>query len=461
VLDMSVKKNLLKAFYAESLGKALAIIVQIFNVPILLKFWGVELYGEWLIVSTIPQYLAISDIGFANVAANEMTMLRAKNKKKQINNIFNSALVFTSIVAIIVFTLLLIVLLLVDLKRVFRLQELSAYTINITTILLAVSVLLGLQIQVFQAGLRCDGNYAEGVFIGHILNFVMFFLSIACVYLGGDVVNVATINMMVKIIGLLIVSQYLQLKSPWIQIDLSKASFTTVKYLATPAFTFMLIPLTNALSNQGIISVIAITLTPQSVALFATTRTICNLSFQFLSMIQYTIWAEISTAFGSKNLDLVRKLFRYSSGISFWLAFLSILGLLFSGKFIYELWLDGKILLNNKFFLIMLLGMLAQCFWYTCSVILTATNKHNEMSIFYLVTVSSSLALSYFLSVRIGLIGFAIALLISHIFMSIYVTRKSLFVIEYNWVEYFSYVLNPLNNLIVITKRKKYFEDKC
>ena len=140
----------------------------------------------------------------------------------------------------------------------------------------------------------------------------------------------------------------------------------------------------------------------------------------------------MSAAFGAKNFKLVRKLFCYSSNLSFWLACLSIVGLSFCGEFIYELWLDGKLSLDKIFFFIMLLGMAAQCFWYTCSVILTTTNKHSEMSIFYLLTASFSLGLSYVLSFRFGLLGFAMASLFHDFIMSVYVSRKSLLVIEYN-----------------------------
>jgi len=48
--------------------------VQIVSVPVFLHFWGVKLYGEWLIISGIPTYLRLSYVGFATVACNDMTM---------------------------------------------------------------------------------------------------------------------------------------------------------------------------------------------------------------------------------------------------------------------------------------------------------------------------------------------------------------------------------------------------
>ena len=40
----------------------------------MLRYWGVHLYGEWLLISTIPAYLLLTDLGFGNVAGSDMTM---------------------------------------------------------------------------------------------------------------------------------------------------------------------------------------------------------------------------------------------------------------------------------------------------------------------------------------------------------------------------------------------------
>src|SRR5712664_3378586 len=56
------------------LGPVVTAIVQIVSVPVFLHFWGVKLYGEWLILSAIPTYLMLSDMGFGSVAGNDMTM---------------------------------------------------------------------------------------------------------------------------------------------------------------------------------------------------------------------------------------------------------------------------------------------------------------------------------------------------------------------------------------------------
>jgi len=78
---MSIKSRILKGIFASGFGQAVTILIQLTGLPIFLHFWGVEKYGEWLILSAIPAYLAMSDFGFACVAANDMTMWVAKNQR--------------------------------------------------------------------------------------------------------------------------------------------------------------------------------------------------------------------------------------------------------------------------------------------------------------------------------------------------------------------------------------------
>ena len=53
---------------AQAFNQVVQIFVRLAEVPLLLGFWGLQLYGEWLMVATIPVYLAIADGGFAGAA---------------------------------------------------------------------------------------------------------------------------------------------------------------------------------------------------------------------------------------------------------------------------------------------------------------------------------------------------------------------------------------------------------
>jgi predicted CoA-binding protein len=73
-VQAGLKAKLLRNLGANAYGQAITILIQLVSVPLYLHYWAKQLYGEWLILSAIPAYLALSDIGFASVTANDMTM---------------------------------------------------------------------------------------------------------------------------------------------------------------------------------------------------------------------------------------------------------------------------------------------------------------------------------------------------------------------------------------------------
>src|SRR5438128_6286169 len=86
----NLKSRLFKSIGANAYGQLVSVGIQLISVPIFLHYWGVELYGEWLILSAIPAYLSLSDIGFASVAGNDMTMRMAKGDQHGALEVYQS-----------------------------------------------------------------------------------------------------------------------------------------------------------------------------------------------------------------------------------------------------------------------------------------------------------------------------------------------------------------------------------
>ena len=97
-MDYSTKRRLFLGFLSNLISKFAASIIQLVQVPVFLHFWSVPLYGEWMIVTAIPTYLSLSNMGFGNVAGNEMTMMTARGDRKSALGVFQSCWWLISIV---------------------------------------------------------------------------------------------------------------------------------------------------------------------------------------------------------------------------------------------------------------------------------------------------------------------------------------------------------------------------
>ncbi len=77
-------------FASNWFSKVSSSIIQLVQVAVFFRFWATNVYGDWLIVSAIPSYLAFSSIGFGNVASNEMTMLNSAGDREGALRVFQS-----------------------------------------------------------------------------------------------------------------------------------------------------------------------------------------------------------------------------------------------------------------------------------------------------------------------------------------------------------------------------------
>ena len=94
--------NILKRIYA-SLGanlstQVLTILIQLTAVPIFLSQWSLEQYGQWLMLTAIPTYFALSDFGFLTVIVNKMTILAGEQKFENVKSLFHSAIMLCLVV---------------------------------------------------------------------------------------------------------------------------------------------------------------------------------------------------------------------------------------------------------------------------------------------------------------------------------------------------------------------------
>src|SRR6202012_4777809 len=89
-MDTATSRRLLLGFISNWTSRLAGTIIQLIQVPVFLHFWSTPLYGEWLIVNSIPSYLSLSNVGFGSVAGNEMTMLVARGDREGALRVFQS-----------------------------------------------------------------------------------------------------------------------------------------------------------------------------------------------------------------------------------------------------------------------------------------------------------------------------------------------------------------------------------
>jgi len=425
-MDSGTQRRLALGFLSSLFGRFSSSIIQLVQVPVFLHFWSVPLYGEWLIVTAIPVYLSFSNIGFGNVAGNEMSMLAGAGDRDGALRVFQSCWWLISIICAATIAIMSGALYLLPVSHLLKLSAIDPTDTKWIVFYLGVSVLLGQLEQLLQSAYRCIGRYPYGSFLESSMTLGAFACTILTVALGAGARTTALVFGLANVAGTVLLALFVRRDIPWIEFGWSRARFAEIKRLTGPAVAFMGFPIGNALNIQGTLMAVGYALGPTDVVIFGTARTVSRLALQMVQMVNTTFWPEMSTAFGSKNAGLTKSLHRRACQMALIIAIVVVCGMMTVGPWFLSHWTGGHVPPSRGLLSILLLVVVFYSLWSTSSTLLAAINRHQRLAVWYIAATSVTCGLCYLLARRYGLHGAAASLLVSELVMNIYVLPASL-----------------------------------
>ena len=426
MMDSGTKKRLALGFLSNAFNRLASSVIQLIQVPVLLHFWGLSRYGEWLILSGVPVYLSFSSIGFGNVAGNEMSMLAAAGDREGALRVFQSCWWMISLVCAVTICVLCGALYLLPVAHLLRLTTLTDGDTKWIVFYLGVSVLLGQLEQLLQSAYRCIGKYAYGSFLESTMTIGAFLCMVLTVALGGGERQTALVFSLANIAGTVLLGLFVRRDIPWIEFGWRLARFSELKRLSGPAFAFMGFPIGNALNLQGTLMAVQYALGPAAVGVFGTARTVSRFALQMVQMVNTTFWPEMSIAFGQKDTELTRTLHRRACQVALIIAAVVVTGTMTVGPWFLSHWTGGHVPPSRGLLSLLLLVVVFYALWSTSSTLLAAINQHQKLAAYYLSATSFTCVICYVMARKYGLYGAAGSLLVSELIMNVYVLPASL-----------------------------------
>ncbi len=259
---MTLKRRLLGTFGASALGPFITILVQLINVPVMLRYWGAHLYGEWLLISTIPAYLLLTDLGFGNVAGSDMTMRVHAGDGEGAIETFQSVIVLVLFVSFLLGLFLSAVIFLLPIHRLLHLSSMSPKEAQIALLFLCLNCLFILQWNSITSAYRCAGKYAIGLFYVNLIRILEGVSFLVLVVSHAGPVQLSMLMLGISVVG---TCWLLFMKSkliPWLPLGVRHAKWQRVRELWKPAIAYMAFPTGNAISLQGMTMMVGVVLGP-------------------------------------------------------------------------------------------------------------------------------------------------------------------------------------------------------
>jgi len=444
-----IRRRILKGFGAQGFSQAVQIFIRLAEVPLLLTFWGTQLYGEWLMLSAIPVYLSISDGGFAGAACREMTIRGGAGDKTGVRAVFQSTWLLLVAVSFAGGLLAFGFMQAAPLKDWLGFSVMKGLEIKFVLLLLVAHVLVGFQGGLLNGGFWVTGRYPIGMYLIAGTQLLEFLGLAAAVALGGGPVQAASGYLAGRLLGTGLMWLGQRQVSPWLRYGFSHASFAELRMLTAPAFASLAFPLGNALNIQGMRLVVGFTLGPSALAMFTSLRTLSRLVMQPGVIINRLMEPEMAFAFGADNNYLFLRLFARSCQLALW----GCLGVCFlvgaGAHWAFPVWTGGKFAMHWPTYIVLLAGVLINGIWYTALMVPYATNRHGRIAVFYtLIYGAGALFLGHFGSTVLGLVGTALALLITEVITAVVITRASLRMVSIETIQWIKTILRPPLDLL-------------
>ena len=418
----AVKKNLIANFF----GIGVQLFTQIILIPLYLIFWDIDTYSDWIILTAISSFFAMSDVGLNSVTINQFVIQYVEGNRKECSSLLTNNYLLILIIFILSILGTSLYIYFVDISENLGLHAISRQTATFVFLLLVSHIFIGMASSVLDSIYRAVSLNHKAVYIGNIVRLVEGLIIMSSLIFNISMIIMVIFYLLPRIFSF--VFKIIDTKKYYnYSFQFKNINWKLLKKVLFPSLTFMSFPLGNAMIFQGFSLIVNKYFGAEILVLYNTTRTLTSFLTQMLGAILQAVWPEFSIAFGKRDIKRMRELHQKAFVVATSAALFISIFLLIFGKFIYSLWTHGKVEFNFYLMLAFLIVLIFRNIWSTSSVALMATNNHSKIGLLYLIFSFISINLSIIITTYYPSITLNVyCLLIIEISLCIYTLKRAL-----------------------------------
>jgi O-antigen/teichoic acid export membrane protein len=411
---------------ANVYGQIVQTALQLLAVPIYATHWGLATYGAWLVIFTVPNYLAFADFGFALAAANDMTVSVARGDRAAAVKTFHA--VRAAMIGICSLLLLVCVVAVYSIPdgSLGFVPDLSHDQARYVLLMLGAYGVLSIQNSISLAAFRSIGKYAEGTYLSTSIHLAENLGALVVVTLGGNMEAAAATYLIVGLAGMVVRMVWLRIQAGWLVYFSWHVHFGEVRRLLNPAFAVLALPMAQALFIQGTVGVVGLAGGAASVPAFTTVRTLSRIGLQLTMIVNNAVVPEFTMAAASVDHGRRARLAFMCIASSALILIPMFLIVVTAGPLMLKLWTHGAIHAPYALIVLMAATMIVNGTWLPIANLIFALNHTSRYSYFYLAASAVSVLLSYPLVRWLGSPGAAVSLLALDCVMFAHVWRLAM-----------------------------------
>lgn len=399
---------------------------QLIVLPLLVAFWGIEYYGEWLIITAVPSFLSMTNLGIGTATATRVSTLVASKDFAKALQAFANGMVGVLLTAALLLCSTTACLFFFPLSGWLHVENAN----TVLTVLVATTI-VKMTTQPFHGwwvGLgkaARANNYYSLLSFGELLVFVLIPL------VGASALTVVTFTLVLNAIWFLLFSLA---TGNLIQVTCRRIlkrfliTWSEIIELTIIGLGHQLSPLWQAILFQGSLLTAGLVLSPGQVALWGAMRVINRSGNQVLEMVSQTVGPEYQVHSGRAEQKELRSIHGLAMLVSVVLAVVMALSLLTIGPSLFRTFTMGKLEVSQPAWLIMTLSLIPCSIWWSSGEFLRSTNKPWFINLSGTILACFSIFMMYLLR-NLGVTGLAIGAMCFELGMAMLVVNRSLYLL--------------------------------
>ncbi len=448
-----IKKRLAWNLLSTICAQGASSLITFGSIPLFLAFWSKQRYGEWLLVSSVPTYLALAEAGVNTASSNKVSMFVSQGNAREARVSLHTAWGFLLAVSAL--------LLVVSSLGAFLLPWAGILNLSVpdgelrwTIFILSLYTIVTLGGAIFGAVYLSAFKGPRIGFLSSVWRLLEFAATALTVINTTSFIHLALVMLTLRLGVSAMLFWDSRRISPDFRLGLSSFSLAELKSIWRPSLMFMITALGNAIYFQGLTLIVGRQLGPSAVVVFNAVRAMTRAIVQFVSIVKTTIWPEFSYLMGAGDLRRARQL----NGLSFEISTVASLvlgGLVYiSAPLVLEVWTHGRVPFDNLLTLLLLISAVINGIWFSTSGVLMAVNQHERISLAYVAASALSFGLSIVLAAHWGLVGVALCMVLCEALLLPLCIRDACRVLEQSPLDLLgraarlSETMNAIGNLI-------------
>ena len=388
---------------AGAVAYGLGIASNLLLLPLYLRFWSVAVYGEWMALYSVVNYIGSLDFGVTAAAVNAATMAYAGNDWPAFKRIQGTA--WAASLAIAGFGAAVVALLSLFYFHVDRWLGLTVMGHAETRLVfcgLAISLLAGIPGRQLIAVYTATGQFAKYQWLYNAFALFTFIASALALSMGAGPASLAAVTAATTLSTIGFSLWLLHRRGAHLYPRLRDAEWHMARSLAAPTGQFGISMLANVLAVQGPVVVLSRMLGGPAVALFTTTRTVANVVRGTIILLRAPLRPEFSAASAQDSKSSLRRLFRIAVSMDTIIA-VSLSAILWSGgNWLIGFWSRGRIHPDPRLLHLLLIVVVLEGFLQILSLAGWATNRIKAVSLGQLATAVATIIFAIALVRRFG-----------------------------------------------------------